>query len=613
MVPANITVTGHDQLTVRIEDQPAEPAADSQVNSGQPTRQSFELKTVEIPAGRFVMGASEGDIDALANESPRRAIEFSEPFRMSAHEITVGQFRQFVEAMGYRTEAEISGKGGWKATQATSIGIQNPEFNWSNPGYPVTDSHPVTMVTYADAMAFCDWLSRRDDGLYRLPTEAEWEYACRAGTTEPYHFAVEARDAYSWSLWNVKDTVEPRPVGTRQPNAWGLFDMSGNVREWCLDWYSEDAYRQDYTESPAGPAEGTMRSVRGGCFMDLDVFLRCSHRGFVEPRLALNTQGFRVVKAWMRVAKETSEATSNSVLERKPSVSPEMSTPPKLTTAPTLLAAPFSTADIRTARQGWSKYLGLPETITIGASRNQSCELELVLISPGTFEMGMPETLSLMTGNKAEWAASSKPARRVTITRPFYFSRYEVTQKQFRDVIGGGKTPVDGDGTQHPATQIGWQACVEFCERLTASGENMPKGGKLRLPTEAEWEYACRAGTTSRFWSGDQIGSNQASLRISGREMKLEPVGAFQPNPFGLHNMHGNVAEWCSDWFSPDSYASSDKVDPKGLANGSHKVIRGGGYSNPPFSATSYWRQSYEPGTRSGNIGFRPVLELPAR
>ncbi len=277
------------------------------------------------------------------------------------------------------------------------------------------------------------------------------------------------------------------------------------------------------------------------------------------------------------------------------------------------LSAPFSATDIRTSRQAWSESLGLPETLTVVTGQNPDFELEFVLIPPGTFEMGMPALLSLMAGNKPEWAESSRPAHRVTVAQPFYLSRYEVTQQQFRDVMGDGLTPVTGDGTTFPATQIPWKACVDFCSRLTQSGTNIPMGGKLRLPTEAEWEYACRAGTTSRFWSGDQIEPSQANLRISGRKLTLEPVDAFPPNPFGLHNTHGNVSEWCSDWFSPDYYAASGNDDPKGPAEGSRKVIRGGGYSNPSFSATSYWRQSHEPDTRSGNIGLRPVIELPTR
>lgn len=871
----NITVPGLDQMTARIENAPEAEVPIPEKTLRDAIKQPFELRMVEIPAGRYVMGGSIGDSVVRTNELPRRTIEIPEPFRMSAYEITVGQFREFVKAMNYRTDAETSGEGGWKASPASSWGSHDPDFNWSSPGYPIAKNLPVTQVTYADAMAFCDWLSKRNNGTYRLPTEIEWEYACRAGKTGAYSFPFNARDAYCWSSWNIKQTVSPRPVGTRQPNTWGLYDMNGNVREWCLDWYSEDAYKKSYKEFPQGPATGTMRVVRGGCFVDLNPFLRSSHRGFVEPKQALNTQGFRVVQKeaskqldakeqqadqptkttesgmsavsstsllpkpdprssnpisavdeapWIdllagslesqwkgsigtpkqqaemstskrRVAQQNADsmmrqhwrlsggvlsydghlegpnlrtaqefrnfelslewkiamggdsgvylrglpqiqiwdpnsnkelaprgsggiynneshsnvpmvradrpvgqwnemsirlidekvsvelngkrvvdsivmenfddrsqplypegpielqkftgplsfrrirvrelfppkrpntqgATTESMLVTDPQATTATSKPDRQTTQPqqpslqmsqtdpTPLTAPFSTADIRNARRAWSNSLKLPEVITVGMRSNPAFQAEFVLIPPGTFELGMPAKLSLMPGNEPGWAASSQPAHRVTITQPFYLSRYEVTQKQFRDVMGGGLTPVTGDGTEFPATQVPWKACVDFCNRLSQSGTNIPTGGKLRLPTEAEWEYACRAGTTSRFWIGDQIGPNQASLRISGRRMKIEPVNAFQSNPFGLFNMHGNVSEWCSDWFSPNSYTPGAKQDPTGPRTGTRKVIRGGGYSNPPFSATAYWRRSHEPETRSGNIGLRPFLELPAR
>jgi formylglycine-generating enzyme required for sulfatase activity len=275
------------------------------------------------------------------------------------------------------------------------------------------------------------------------------------------------------------------------------------------------------------------------------------------------------------------------------------------------LSAPFSTNEINRAREVWSKQLGLPVVLEIGTSYDENSKLEFILIPPGTFQMGIPDSLSLLPGNKVEWVATSKPAHQVIITNPFYICRYEVTQKQFRDVKGGGLTPVTDDGTRDPATQIPWNACVGFCYSLTETGTNLPDGTKIRLPTEAEWEYACRAGTTTRFWLGNQIGPQQASLRNSGRRMKIEPVNKFQPNPFGLYNVHGNVSEWCSDWLSPYSYTPGVKEDPTGLTTGTRKVIRGGGYSNPPFSATSYWRMGHDPKTRSGNIGFRPVIELP--
>ena len=262
-------------------------------------RQGFKspipMKMVEIPAGNFVMGACDGDSEALADELPYRTITFSKPFQMGVYEVTVAQFVEFVEAQGYKTQAESSGLGGWKASTDSSWGIQNPDLNWSSPGYPIAADLPVTMVSYEDALAFCAWLSKRDGKTYRLPTEAEWEYACRAGSTDVFPFPFESRDSYCWSLWNTKKTVCPRPVGTRQPNPWGLFDMGGNAREWCLDWYGEKAYLLSQKEFPQGPSNGTLRVIRGGCFIDMNGFLRSSRRGYLAPDQVLNNQGFRVV------------------------------------------------------------------------------------------------------------------------------------------------------------------------------------------------------------------------------------------------------------------------------------------------------------------------------
>ena len=145
---------------------------------------------------------------------------------------------------------------------------------------------------------------------------------------------------------------------------------------------------------------------------------------------------------------------------------------------------------------------------------------------------------------------------------------------------------------------------------MTDIGTNLPNGAQLRLPTEAEWEYACRAGTDTWYWMGNAIGPNQASLRIRGRGLTLEPIDAYEPNPFGLYHMHGNVMEWCSDWLSSDYYGSSPVDDPQGPGNGTEKVLRGGGLSNPPLAVTSFWRQGYQIRTLSKSIGFRPVIEL---
>ena len=281
LTPGKLKLDVRDRTSVHIEVPSAGPHA--------------PIKMVAIPAGSFVMGAAEGDSEAGQNELPRRKVTIEKPFQISAHEITVGQFREFVEATGYVTEAESSGKGGWVANENTSWGSQNPETTWTNPGYPLGEELPVTLVTYADAMAYCEWLSGREGKRHRLPTEAEWEYACRAGSEGPYAFPLETRDSHCWSLSNCRSEVRPHPVGTRQPNAWGLYDMEGNVREWCVDWYADDAYATPYESAPEGPSGGTLRTIRGGCFMDLNPFLRASHRGYLAPDQVVNNQGFRVV------------------------------------------------------------------------------------------------------------------------------------------------------------------------------------------------------------------------------------------------------------------------------------------------------------------------------
>jgi formylglycine-generating enzyme required for sulfatase activity len=256
----------------------------------------FQLKMADIPAGQFVMGGIAGDADLRQNELPPRTIIFKEPFRMSIYEITVEQFREFVQDTGFKTEAERTGNGGWLANRSSSFGKLDPTFCWSNPGYALSDNLPVTMVSYADAIAFCTWLSQRDGKVYRLPTEAEWEYCCRAGTTDTYSFPAANLKQNAWYLNTAQPNMAPRPVGTKQQNAWGLHDMIGNVREWCLDWYSETAYHAKHSQLPLGPNSGEKRVFRGGCFMDLESFLRSSHRGYLNPNLAVSNQGFRVVE-----------------------------------------------------------------------------------------------------------------------------------------------------------------------------------------------------------------------------------------------------------------------------------------------------------------------------
>ncbi|MBM4097334.1 MAG: hypothetical protein FJ261_11225 [Planctomycetes bacterium] len=273
---------------------PANSGKDDPEPPGAEKSQVHPMRMTTIPAGEFQMGAVPGDPNALVDESPTRRVAFPRPFAMGVNEVTVAQFTEFVEATGYRTDAEINGKGGWKAGLATSFGEKSSEYFWRNPGYPLADNLPVTMVTHNDAVAFCAWLARRDGKAYRLPTEAEWEYACRAGTATIYPYAEEDRNEYSWNAYLITKNPSPRPVGSRRPNGWLLGDMMGNVREWCADWYEVKAYETPYEKAPGGPATGVHRVVRGGSFIDKDRKLRSSCRNFNPPDQVVNNHGFRV-------------------------------------------------------------------------------------------------------------------------------------------------------------------------------------------------------------------------------------------------------------------------------------------------------------------------------
>lgn len=255
---------------------------------------SIGLALVEIPAGEFWMGASPEDPDPRPDESPQRLVQFPSGFWLGQHEVTVGEFRRFVAATGYRTEGETSGLGGWMASRSSSQGSRAANVIWSNPGYVVTDEHPVTLVTYADATQFCRWLSDLEGTTYRLPAEAEWEYACRAGTSASRSFELPSMAAYCWYLRN--SAMQPRPVGGKHANPWGLFDMNGNVREWCADWYSESAYQTPIEKQPSGPLGGEKRVIRGGCFIDLESSMQSTHRGYMNPGESRNNQGFRVLR-----------------------------------------------------------------------------------------------------------------------------------------------------------------------------------------------------------------------------------------------------------------------------------------------------------------------------
>ena len=279
----------------------------------------------------------------VEDERPVHPVVITTPFYIGATEVTVGQFRQFVEAMDYQTSAERNSLGivGWDPTPPQDHDSykwafrQKPEFTWRDPGFEQAEDAPVVGVSWEDASAFCAWMSEREDVRYRLPTEAEWEYVCRAGTSTYFSFGDEYRGEIhrhanignvelehaaprrvtrQWLIDVENDPADSHvfsaPAGSYDPNPWGLFDLHGNVWEWCADryldtWYAQfnrDGYQQSRRRAIDPLCEerwnehGAWRVIRGGSWFTSPIQTRSACRGFFEERDAACYVGFRVAR-----------------------------------------------------------------------------------------------------------------------------------------------------------------------------------------------------------------------------------------------------------------------------------------------------------------------------
>jgi formylglycine-generating enzyme required for sulfatase activity len=190
-------------------------------------------------------------------------------------------------------------------------------------------------------------------------------------------------------------------------------------------------------------------------------------------------------------------------------------------------------------------------------------------------------------------------AHQVILTKGFYLGKFEVTQEQYEKVMGNNPSQFKGD--KLPVVQVSWNDAVEFCDELNKK-ERIPRGWEFALPTEAQWEYACRAGTTTAYSWGDNITPQLANYNDSGINKTVE-VGSYKANPWGFFDMHGNVWEWTADWHG--AYPSSSVIDPRGPSNGSSRVYRGGSWFRSGADLRSGNRHDNDPGYRNDGIGFR--------
>jgi sulfatase modifying factor 1 len=304
---------------------------------------------------------------------------------------------------------------------------------------------------------------------------------------------------------------------------------------------------------------------------------------------------------------------------------------------PALRQAAATSGDLEVRRRAEA----VGRKILLAARKCRTLGIDLVLIDPGEFEMGSPRN---EPGRRPD-----EDQHKVRITRPFLLGACEVTQEEYEKVMktnpswfapkGGGKDRLpEQDTDRYPVEQVSWFDAVEFCNRLSQQDGYEPfyklaevkradgsirsaevtiiGGNGYRLPTEAEWEYACRAGTTTPYHYGGEGNGNKSNVKgmsystyggvVTGPDLKRTArVGSYPTNGGGLFDMHGNVAEWCQDWYDKDYYAISPAQDPPGPAKGQQRAVRGGSWLLPEASSRSAARIGQTPDERKEFVGFR--------
>ena len=417
----------------------------------------------------------------------------------------------------------------------------------SNPSRFKGAKRPVERVSWDDCQTFIRKLNQLTGHDFRLPTEAEWEYAARGGrSSRGYKYAgtTSYLDEYGWYEDNSGDTTHP--VGQKNANELGLYDMSGNVWEWCADW--DGIYSSASQTNPQGPSSGSDRVIRGGGYSYSAWTCRVSCRFDQDPSNRYNyVLGLRLALS------------------------------PKITTTTTTLNTDTTTREITSRDRILNNLVA-----------------NMVYVEGGSFTMG---ATSEQGSDAYDW---EKPAHQVTLSS-FSIGKYEVTQEEWEAVMGTNPSPYKG--AKYPVVEVSREDCQTFILIL-----NQLTGRNFRLPTEAEWEYAARGGRSGRGYkyAGTTNNLNDYAWYKENSGNCIHPVGQKNANELGLYDMSGNVSELCADWGG--NYSSSPQTNPKGTSSGSDRAYRGGGYNSTARDCSVSSRSSLMQGYRFGFIGLRLAL-----
>jgi eukaryotic-like serine/threonine-protein kinase len=515
---------------------------------------SFRL----VPPGEFVMGSNDDPKPITSELWPKHRVRITRPFYLGTYEVTKSEYQ-------YRMR-------------------QGAE-------------EPVTGLIWKRVTEYCRKLSdlpeeKAAGRVYWLPTEAQWEYACRAGTTTKYCFGDRDEELAQYAWFGEGWYAPAHPVGKKKPNAWGLFDMHGNVWELCADWCSGSYYDNSPLEDPSGPRTAEYRVIRGGNCVHSPSHTCSADRGRFVP--GNSEMGFRLACVLFNKtsAPPFRRLRFSASSEREDEQPPVWTAPPTAKRPggrPQIAVAPFDTAKAKQHQEAWANYLGVP------VEMKNSIGISFKLVPPGEFVMGSD-------GDARAIASARWPKHKVRITRPFYLGTYEVTKSEYQDEAR--------KGIEEPVVSMSWEDAVDYCRKLSESPEEKAAGRVYYLPTEAQWEYACRAGTTTNYSFGDKEEKlTQYAWFENNADGRAHAVGELKPNAWGVHDLHGNVWELCADWRSDSYYDESTLEDPSGPRVGNDHVTRGGSFRVGPEYASSADRGRFR---RSGSpdTGFRLACVL---
>ncbi|MCE2400099.1 formylglycine-generating enzyme family protein [Candidatus Poribacteria bacterium] len=569
-----------------------------------------------IPAGEFRMGSIGAEADG--DEQPLHRV-YVDAFYIDKYEITVGEYKQFIKKTGHDAPD-------WDAIAK----------------YSPTDEHPIANVTWYDAVAYAEWAGKR------LPTEAEWEKAARGGLVgKKYSWGDTTPNGTQANLNGTEDGYEfTAPVGSFPANGYGLHDMAGNVQEWCLDAYQVTFYENSPKDNPiAGEVymtDGTLsanimisRVLRGGSYLNMsNKSGRVAGRSGSEfAAIGTNLTGFRCVKPINLDEEKVEPDTVKFVSVNPPSgitiqsdaiLSITFDGPPgeikanrgRITSSANntvTITGPFRSKDLILKIDWMTGTHTLTYTVKIpeGAIAELQPE-DMVLIPAGEFQMGSKD---------AEADNSEQPMHPVYVDA-FYIDKHEVTIGQYRRFIREtGHHPLDWDNVftysptdDHPVVGVSWHDAMAYAAWI----------GK-RLPTEAEWEKATRGGNLiSKKYVWGNTAPDAEKCNFGGSADGYEyaaPVGSFPANGYGLHDMAGNVWEWCLDEFQSNAYSNPPRKNPvvgesitylisNSMDIKTERVLRGGSWFSTSHDVQVATRFKGSPSFRGSFVGFRCVKDV---